>query len=72
MKARVFTAFSRSGVSSFQAAELRHACAASTLGNTLSTKRFGASPSNGTILPPRVRYFPPDASTVFPTCGKTP
>jgi hypothetical protein len=70
MKARVLTAFSRSGVSSFQPAELRQACAASTFGNVLKTKGFGGCPSRATIRPPRVRYFPPEASTVFATCGE--
>jgi hypothetical protein len=70
MKARVFTAFSRSGVSSFQPADLRQSCAASTLGNTLSTRRFGAFPSSAMIRPPRVGYFPPKASTVLPTLGE--
>jgi len=44
----------RKGMRSFRAGELRQASTFSTLSKTVTTTRFGASPSNATTLPPRV------------------
>jgi hypothetical protein len=53
----------RKGWRSFQPAELRQACAFSTLSKAVTMTRFGASPSSAVTFPPRTRNFPPNAAS---------